>query len=262
MSETVIILSLISVVIFTAGITFLFRSKIEKIKNYINTFTSSIVASLIFIHILPESYSDGGFNIGIFVLLGLMSQLTLERMTGGIEHGHIHSERNTKSKRTVILGLMLGLCMHSFLEGVPLLSSANAAENHSEHVHEHAGHTHLTIDNDNEHTNSFFIAIVNHKVPVTIVLSLFLISLGITNLSFVLLMGTFAIATPLGAYFGKLIGQNEGFDHILPYLVAFSTGMLLHIVTAILFEHSHSKKSAVIHISLIASGLLIGILLF
>jgi zinc transporter ZupT len=301
MTNTVIILILFAVVLGTSAITFLFQSKVSKIKQYVNTFTSSIVAALIFHHILPETYAEGGSIVGIFILIGLMFQLILERVTGGIEHGHIHSERNAKSKRTVIIGLMLGLCIHSFIEGLALLPASNtelisevdsdeestssviieedhSGHDHSEHDHstqssenniieeievDHSGHNHLELKkNPKGGVSAIIKAIVYHKVPVTIVLSLFLISLGISLLNFSLLILIFASSTPLGALLGEKLSTLQWFDNIAIIFVSISTGMLLHIVTAILFEHSHSKKSAFLHIGLIACGIGIGVLLF
>jgi len=288
------ILSILFLAVFLTGtITFFFQDPISKVKKYINSFASAVVACLIFSHILPETYELGGANVGIFLLLGLVMQLILEAITGGIEHDHEHASNEdhihgSSNKKIVIFGLLFGLCLHSVLEGLPMLAvnenhteivahedhqghdhsdhSGHAHDsNHDEHGHEghdHHDHEHLEVDAKNDHITTYIWAVVQHKVPVSIVLSLFLLSLGVKKRVFFGSLLIFAIASPIGAFFGSQLLQIEGFEYYSNYLVAFSTGMLMHIISGILYEHAHGTKAMVIQTLLLLAGIGFGLLIF
>jgi hypothetical protein len=117
---------------------------------------------------------------------------------------------------------------------------------------------------DNELRYSVFMAIISHNVPITIMLIALFLNLGYTfkrTFSFVIL---FAAAAPIGAFLGLWLLTLEGFAHISMYLIAISTGMLLHIITHILTEqgHGHKSVSLPIQISSLVMGLVLVILLF
>src|SRR5688572_14934515 len=81
-------------------------------------FTGSYLFSISMIHLVPGVFEQGGSDIGYYILLGFFIQLFLEYMSGGIEHGHIHLHHGHHKAFPVTM--MLGLCIHSFLEGMPL----------------------------------------------------------------------------------------------------------------------------------------------
>lgn len=83
------------------------------------SFSGAYLFALSLLHLLPEVYSNGGAGIGIFILGGFFLQLLLEIFSEGIEHGHIHVHKHDH-KHAFPLGVILGLCIHSFLEGMPL----------------------------------------------------------------------------------------------------------------------------------------------
>ncbi|CAG5084136.1 ZIP family metal transporter [Parvicella tangerina] len=272
------ILILIVVVLLTGGVAFLFSDKIKTNHRLFSTFSAALVASLIFVHILPDIYNSGaGVNwLGLTLLIGLILQLILEKMTHGVGHGHDHS--HAKNHKSILIGVMLGLCAHSFIEGMPIsveeqdvasthqVHQEDGGESHEHHHHhDHSGHGHEHLDMSKEGTKlttKFVTAVLMHKIPVTIMLSLFLLSVGVKPINFFLLLSLFASMTPLGMFIGKTLMNNPSLDVYKYYLLALSTGMLLHIITSILFEHGHSRKETNLHILLIIIGAGIGVLLF
>lgn len=257
------ILILIAVVLITSGIVFLFSDRIKAKHRLFSTFSASLVASLIFVHILPDVYSSSNAKwFGVALLGGLILQLILEKITHGVGHGHDHS--HAKNHKSILIGVMLGLGVHAMIEGMPILmehgeDQTEIVEVHSHDHHHH--HEHLSAS-DNQLTMKFVSAVLLHKVPVTIMLSLFLLSVGVGRIRYFLLIGIFAAMTPIGAYLGKTLMDDPYFSQFTTYLVAVSTGMLLHIITSILFEHGHSRKETNLHILLIVVGIVIGIVLF
>ncbi len=258
------ILVLIGVVLLTAGIVFLFSEKIKEKHRLFSTFSAALVATLIFVHILPDIFSVSG-NVkwlGAALLGGLILQLILEKITHGVEHGHSHA----KNHKSILIGVMLGLGVHAMIEGMPILmdevsTHEEVVEEH-DHGHDHHHHHEHLSESKEGLSMKFLSAVLMHKVPVTIMLSLFLLSVGVGKWQYFSLIAAFAAMTPLGAYLGKVLMDHPDFSSFTAYFVAISTGMLLHIITSILFEHGHSKRETNLHILLIVAGIGIGLVLF
>lgn len=274
-------LFIIAVVLVTGTIAFLFSERIKANHRLFSTFSAALVAALIFVHILPDVYNSESSAkwIGFALLLGLVLQLILEKVTHGVGHGHEHS--HAKNHKSILIGAMLGLCAHAFIEGMPIsidehqdVEVVETEDHDHDHLHDHSheaeevagehdGHEHIDYSQEDDQLSSKFIsAVLMHKVPVTIMLSLFLLSVGVKGWRFFLLLALFAVMTPAGVYVGQMLMSLPEVSAYKYYLLALSTGMLLHIITSILFEHGHSRKETNLHILLIISGIGIGILLF
>jgi zinc transporter ZupT len=332
MSNYLLLTILTSSVIGIGALSLYFKNFIDRFRYPITIISSSMVCGLIFIHIFPEVFEIGGHKVGLAILGGLFLQMILENLTSGFEHGHLH--HHGKKTKGIVIGLMIGLCLHAFIEGAPLLIDTNAKHssvvesnihlhNHDDHEHEneninnepiileneHAGHDHsghdhsghdhsehenevmvdeshvhsenCNHDNKNESTthpesvkgivkkeislvDKYFWAIINHNIPITIVLSTLFISFGYSFRKSISLISIFAIAGPLGAFVGLWLLNIEGFMFFSAYLMAISTGMLLHIITHILTEHAHDRKkmSVLQQITSLAIGIFLVILIF
>ena len=79
-------------------------------------FSGGFLLSIVFCHLLPDLYQHDFETTGFYILLGFLVQLILEYFSGGIEHGHTHSN----SRLNVPLSLFLALSIHSIIEGFPL----------------------------------------------------------------------------------------------------------------------------------------------
>ena len=109
---------------------------------------------------------------------------------------------------------LIGLCIHAFLEGMPL----------GNHVHHHHHHTH----------DALLTGIALHKIPVSIVLLSMFIQSGMKTYAYALLF-LFAIMSPLGAFISNYISHLGQFYN---EIMAIVVGVFLHISTTILFESS------------------------
>lgn len=172
------------------------------------SFSGAYLLAITVTHLLPEVFEQKEKNIGLFIILGLLIQLIMDYFSKGAEHGHIHTHKNNKLPTV----LFVSLCLHAFMEGIPI-----------------DGHNHQEL----------LWAIVVHKIPITIVLGSFLVHAKKSFLQCISILILFAVMSPLGS----LIGSNSSF--IITYkteITAIIIGVFLHISTIIIFESSENHK--------------------
>ena len=82
----------------------------------VTAFTGAYLMALTCLHLLPEVFAaktdHAALSLGAFILLGFFLQVVLDNFSGGIEHGHTHG--------SAPIAVMVGLCLHAFLEAMPL----------------------------------------------------------------------------------------------------------------------------------------------
>ena len=215
-------------------------------------FSGSYLLSITALHLLPDVFvkidTTRGAYFGAFVLVGFFLQVMLEYLSGGIEHGHAHQD--TK-KDAMPIGLLVGLCLHAFLEGIPLGGGAegHAGHDHS-HVHGHAhgnGHSHGAMATQ----SALFWGIVLHKYPVAIVFLSMLLNNGMGKAKALGLLALFGAMAPLGT----LLGGAEMIVQFHRESLAIVIGIFLHVSTTILFESSEGHKFNAYKMLAIAGGL-------
>ncbi|MFN7117199.1 MAG: ZIP family metal transporter [Saprospiraceae bacterium] len=197
------------------------------------SFSGAYILGISILHLMPSVYIDADTSVGLWILLGFFLQLVLEQLTRGVEHGHVHVHGTTK--HNFALPIMLGLCLHAFIEGLPLNDYAAFHQSHHGDAH-----------NDNH----LFFGIIIHKAPAAFALAILLLwSKTKQNIIWLYLI-IFASMSPLGAFTASLFSVNV---ETVTKLVALVIGSFLHISTTILFEaddgHQHSipwRKMAVI----------------
>lgn len=195
------------------------------------SFSGGFLLTIIFTHILPETYAINYEGAGYFVLIGFLIQLCLEYFSGGAEHGHMHG----KSGSGFSIVIFLSLVIHSLLEAVPLA---------------HDGHAHI---------DDLFWGVIAHKLPVAVVLMTMFKSAQLSETVSWIFILIFAITGPLGMVMGGLIGESNG-DY-LSYLLLIAIGMFLHISTTIIFESSEGHKLNIYKFLAILAGFGVGMLL-
>ena len=179
----------------------------------ITAFTGAYLMALTCLHLLPEVFAASHEHLaetqppdtvalGAIVLLGFFLQIVLENFSGGIEHGHVHHTR-----KTVPFAMIAGLCLHAFLEAMPL-------------THAHGPH--------------LLVGIAVHKFPVSIVLLGMLLHNRSSQKRAYGLLAVFALMAPVGAFIGNL----SFLERHAPYLLAMVIGIFMHVSTTILFESS------------------------
>ena len=203
-------------------------------------FSGSYLLSITALHLLPEVFLNTGRGAyyGSFILVGFFTQVMLEYLSGGIEHGHIHHDKSNK----VPIALMIGLCLHAFLEGMPLIGAGE------EHSHDHS-HSH-----DGEAWQSGLLwGIVLHKYPVAMVFLSMLLNSGMNRLKAFGLLIVFGVMAPLGTLFAGIDVIGDFNKEILAIVV----GIFLHVSTTILFESNEGHKFNAYKMLAITAGLAI-----
>src|SRR5690606_29342023 len=126
---SIAIIAILFISAFVSGIAVFFvkRDNTNALK-LILSFSGAYLFSITVLHLIPHVYhthSTPNETIGLFVLLGFLFQLVLEQYSHGIEYGHIHHSQ--KAGGIFPLGIMLSLCLHALLEGMPLASGHQGA---------------------------------------------------------------------------------------------------------------------------------------
>ena len=230
---------LAGVVMLGGGLVYFLKEKITSGLRYLLAFSGAFMLGIAALHLIPEVYASHDTSIGIFVLLGFLVQLVLEYFSQGIEHGHIHAHKNASSK--FFAPLLISLCIHAFLEGLPL---ANETLGHN--------HSHGFVHSD-EH--SFLISILLHKFPIAIALMTLFIKSDVEIKRAFFWLFIFSLMAPLGnlvaLYFIDFFEAN---GNIMNKILAVVVGMFLHISTTILFETDESHKFNLAKLILVISG--------
>ena len=193
-------------VVFGIGIVYVLKPK-QRFTQVLLSFSGAYLLAITITHLLPEVFNSAKPKIGVFIILGLLIQLIMDYFSKGAEHGHIHHHGN---KFPTIL--FFSLCLHAFMEGIPLA--------HDEH-------------------QELLWAIVVHKLPITIVLASFLAHSNTSHFKSLSLLLLFGLMSPLGS----LIGGN--IDFLITYkteITAVIIGVFLHISTIIIFESAENHK--------------------
>ena len=190
-------------------------------------FSGAFLLALTIFELLPSVYEDSDVKTaGVFIMLGILLQIFLEFFSKGAEHGHVHLD-NEKSDFPWLL--FVSLSLHSFLEGFPI-----------------------------EKHDTILYGILIHKIPIAIILSIFLIGSKLKMVNTVFFIVLFSLMTPLGSY----VAANFEFveEYYIP-ITALVIGVFLHISTVILFESSEGHKFNLRKLMVIVLGIVIAYML-
>jgi len=212
-------LSLISLFIITllcGMLAYIIQKKLDNSIKLFLSFSGAFLLATCVIHLLPEVFKHEDLNIAPFILLGFFLQILIEYISQGVEHGHIHSPHDSAK---FPLFIFLGLCFHAFTEGLPLAD----------------------IQFNNMLSSPLYWGILLHKLPIVIVMISLFSAYRVNTFFSILGLLVFSILAPLGGFVGDMINDLSE-NNIIPYFLAISTGIFLHISTVILFETSHNHK--------------------
>jgi zinc transporter ZupT len=193
----------------------------SNIKNPL-IFAGSFLFSITIIHILPEVFTlaEDPMIIGLWVLGGFFFQQFLEHLTAGVEHGHFHSHGEISSSFKA--SLLIGLTIHSLLEGALLTHDSPFHEKHESY--------------------SLLLGIVLHKMPAAFALMATVVGGGKFKTSSWMILILFSMASPLGLLMSdQILALSE---QTLLYLFGFVSGSFLHISTTIFVESSPEHRFA------------------
>ncbi|CAI8334377.1 MAG: Uncharacterised protein [Owenweeksia sp. TMED14] len=167
---------------------------------------------------------------GIWIVLGYFLQFALDSRSKGLEHGHIHSQDPNPWPA------YLGLIIHSVVEGIPLFRL------------------------DEGEMISFAISLAVHNLPISALLTFWLLQCNIKKRKIILALFGFSLAAPAGALASTLLLPSNivGLEGFIGGLVV---GIFLHVSSTILFElqkdhRMPSKLWAIVILGLISGFLL------
>lgn len=197
------IIYIIPILAVWAGFGFVWFTKPKNNNNIklLLAFSGSFLLSLTFFELLPDVYNSHEPKIiALYILGGILLQIFLEFFSKGAEHGHMHVQLKENKFPTL---LFLSLSIHALVEGVPIHGN-----------------------------DSILYGIIIHKIPIAIILSIFLINSKMKLVTSLLFIAAFSLMTPLGSYISTSVWMDN-YGHLLTSL---AIGVFFHISTIILFE--------------------------
>lgn len=212
---------------------FLFKKDNTNRLKLVLSFSGAYLFAITVLHLMPDVYSSNNPQIGLFILGGFLLQIFMEQFSEGIEHGHIH--KHSHQHVVFPIGIMISLCLHAFLEGMPL-----AQGQHQELVY----------------------GIALHHIPAAFALGSVLLGNKLSKGRISGLLILFALMSPLGYWLSFEIGQGSvgNIEVYFDQIMAVVIGIFLHISTTILFESSVDHKFNLKKVIAVLFG--IGIALF
>lgn len=194
---------------------FLFKGDNHKMLKLVLSFSGAYLFGITVLHLIPDAYHGNDNYVGVFILAGFLFQIILELFSDGIEHGHMHKHQHDLV--TFPVGIMVSLCLHAFLEGMPL-----AQGNQDQLVY----------------------GIALHHIPAAFALATVLLTnkQGRNKTVFFILL--FAAMAPAGYFFSNTLsnGNIGNLQHYFNRIMGVVIGIFLHISTTILFESSADHK--------------------
>lgn len=207
--------------------------------SFILSFSGAYLFSITIIHLIPDTYGQGNTDahtIGLYVLGGFLFQLFLEHFSEGVEHGHMHGHQHQQGPAFPI-GILISLCLHAFLEGMPLAKDLQGR---------------------------LLFGIALHHIPAAFALSGLMAHAGLGKTKIMAYLFVFALMSPLGYLTSHAIHANHigNLEQYYDKIMAVVIGIFLHISTTILFEsssgnHQHFNKKKLLAV---LSGIAIAIL--
>lgn len=231
-------LILLSSIALGAVTVFLLRLQEPKHVKVLNAFTGAYLLSLTLLHLLPELYhahgravADDHLRLGALILAGFFTQVALDVISMGVEHGHAQQLRGR-----LPVGVVLGLSLHALVEAMALGDPQ----------------THF----DPSSRRLLLWSIVLHNYPVSIALLGMLLQSGLNRGRAAVWLGVFAAMAPMGMF----ISAHTSLAAHSRELMAFVIGIFLHISTTILFESSDVHRFNFQKLAAIMLGTGLGVL--
>jgi zinc transporter ZupT len=234
---------LLSSIALGAFLVFQFKLAEPRHIKLLNAFTGAYLLSLTMLHLFPELYHVSGGSedahghahhapemlLGALILAGFFTQVALDVISMGVEHGHTHHLHGRMP-----VGVIAGLCLHALVEAMALGNE----------------HTHY----DPASRKMLLISIVLHNLPVSIALLGMLLHAGMKKGTALAFLGMFALMAPIGMFLSS-------HTHLADYsreLTAFVIGIFMHISTTILFESSETHRFNFAKLAAIILGTALG----
>ncbi len=175
-------------------------------------FSGSFLLGITLLHLLPESMAEMGHRAGLFALGGFFLQLFIQRLTHGAEHGHHHAPHD--GQKSAIWGIIGGLALHAFMEGLPLGFNYRQAET----------------------APSLYLAVAAHKLPEAMIVASLARAAWGTKKSWITVF-LFSLLTPLAGILAHFLGMRyHAMAQATTAIIPIVAGAFLHISTTIFYE--------------------------
>ncbi len=214
-------------VLFSFLFVFIVKPKNKATLKLLLAFSGAFLLALTLFELFPQIYEHAGAkSTGVFVMLGILLQIFLEFFSKGAEHGHMHHSSDSAAFPWL---LFISLSIHALLEGFPI-----------------------------EQHDTIIYGILVHKIPIALILSIFLINSKIKLAHAIFFITLFSLMTPMGHF---IAGYFEFTPIQYASITAVVIGVFLHISTVILFESSEGHTFNLRKIIAIIAGIGIAYLL-
>ena len=204
------------------GLPLWFKGLTERRLQLLLAFSGAFLLSITFLHLLPETFQDQGAKTGFYILGGFFLQLFIQRITHGVEHGHVHVTPGEHEHHHIpVLSIIVGLSVHAFMEGLPLGFN---------YRHEATG-------------TSLYLAVAAHKLPEAMLLTMLVLANKGRGAAITTLI-IFSLLTPFAAFIATYLGTNYGaMSRMVAALIPIVAGAFIHISTTIFFESGTKQHS-------------------
>ena len=185
----------------------------------LTVFGGAFLLAVCCLDLLPELAQGLGFPVEhslpgsapfVAILVGFLVQQLIDALTAHAEHGH------TEGGFT-LAGLLVGLSLHAFLEGMPLVSQTGQVD------------WGLTW------------GIVIHNIPVALILTALMAERGFGFGRTLATLAAFGLMSPLGSLAKRYLLQPDPFWQTV--ITGLVVGVLLHVSSSILFDHKRHHFS-------------------
>lgn len=229
---------LIATIFASGSLVFLIQKVDRNAVKLTLAFSGAFLIGITFLQLVPEVFSSSARYVGLFVILGFLIQLSLEMITEGAEHGHEHVHSDDEKVSPFLL--LIGICIHSFLEGMPIVGTFAS-----------------------EVRYSLAVGIIIHNIPISLTLMSLFLHYGCTKVKSFIYLGIFALMTPLGSLISELIQVNfeESIGNAFYYIMAVVIGIFLHVSTSILFEAGENHRYNLKKFITVCLGILVAVIL-
>lgn len=197
-----------------------------KSSDLLLAFSGTFLLGITIMHLIPENVFHSGKYATILIALGFILQLLIQKLTHGLEHGHVHLDHQHQGGASLQWGLIIGLGIHAFSEGIP-----------------------LGIDyHDNGVLPALFFAVAIHKIPEAMLLTAVFLNNKYSRTKTITLVALFSLITPVAIALTKWVDLSVGnIQNIFEWCLPLVSGSFLQISTTILYESGtkhHEIKSS------------------
>lgn len=258
---------------------FLGRVTHDRLQLYLSA-SAGVMLGASFFHVMPEAMElSGPFYFGWWMSLGVIGLFCIERFIAPHshevdskhdhehshhhhehDHGHVHHPGERRAAAPAVAGWMavLGLTLHTFMNGVGLAGAIERAFQSQEA----AGSIRNAALNVLPGL-SMFLAIFLHKPADALAISTVLSRKGVSGGRILLVQIGFALMVPIGAvtFYAILGSSTEALqDQLIGFAYAFSAGTFLFVALSDLLPevqfHRHDRVP--LFLALVAGVVLMG----